>query len=121
MYSYAFKWAINKQTTLFGNYNSTMNPNEKHYLGIKSHPSKKVALFSELKVNMHNKTEMNVGTRISLPDGQVTTSVSSGFKLSTIWRHQLDFGALTFQASTDLSKPKQPTNFGLTISLGPPM
>lgn len=87
MYSYAFKWALNKRTTLFGTYNSTMNPNEKHYLGIKSHPSKNVALFSELKVNMHNQTDMSVGTKVSLPEGQVTTSLSTSLKLHTIWRH----------------------------------
>ena len=70
------------------------------------------------------------GTRTGLP--YATINLQSGHGSTPGWTGgaailaevatvQLEFGALTFQASTDLQKPKQPTNFGLTISLGPPM
>lgn len=69
---------------------------EKHYLAIKTQASRKVTLFSEIKVDNQNKSNTNFGYRVNFSEGLVQGMLNTNLKAVMVYRHMLDFGMLTF-------------------------
>jgi len=65
--SYAFKWSINPQTQLIGQWNP-LHPAEKMICGMIRKPSKRLSLFSEIKMDQHNKTDFLMGYKVNFSE-----------------------------------------------------
>jgi len=45
---------------------------------------------------MHGQTDAAAGYRLNFSEGQVSGKLSTSLKASAIYKHMLEFGALTF-------------------------
>lgn len=95
------------------------HPQEKILLAMVSRPSKRLALFAELKAGPDNKTEYLGGYRMNFSEGaQITGSLTSGLKAVTVYRKMIEMFSITMTGSIDFSKPTAPATFGVALSLG---
>lgn len=68
MFSYACKWNANPKTTFIASMSPT-NPQESLLIGMVARPSKKLALFTELKATPDMRTEFLAGYRANFSEG----------------------------------------------------
>jgi len=88
-------------------------------VGIVSRPSKRLALFAELKATPDNKTDYLAGYRATFSEGTVTGCMTSGLKATAIYKRMVgEMFQLTFTGTQDFSKPQTPAQFGVSMSIG---
>lgn len=118
LFSYGAKWQATAKTMFLATYNAA-HPQEKILLAMVSRPSKRLALFAELKAGPDNKTEYLGGYRMNFSEGaQITGSLTSGLKAVTVYRKMIEMFSITMTGSIDFSKPTAPATFGVALSLG---
>lgn len=120
LFSYGFKWNpnANQANTVLGSYSPT-HPQEKILLGVVTRPSKRLALFAELKAGPDNKTDFLAGYRCNFQEGTVSGTMSSGLKATAMYRRVcIDMFQLTFTGQMDFMTPQKPAQFGVSMSFG---
>jgi hypothetical protein len=94
------------------------HPQEKLLVGIISRPSKRLALFAEVKQDPSSKTDFLCGYRAQFMEGQVTGTLTRSGKAGALYKRMIDMFEVTFTGQLDFSKPNNPTKFGVSMSLG---
>lgn len=118
MFAFAGKWNIDTKNTLIGHYHP-MNPQEKILCGIVSRPSKKVALFAEVKATPDSKTNFLAGYRAQFSEGVCTGFFTSDLKGYGIYKRVVgDMLQLTFSGMNDFAAPQKAVQFGVSVSVG---
>ena len=82
-------------------------------------PSRRLHLFAEGKVTPQDTTDCLLGSRMRFQHGNLTGTVSTSGKATSVYKHYHETGMEVSLVSTmDLLKPKSPITFGLGINLG---
>ena len=82
--------------------------------------SKRLTLFTELKGSLEGFSDTTAGFRVRFMEGIITGSLTSSFKVTSVYRHFVEGGLLnlTFSSAIDFQKPEKPAQFGMSLSLG---
>lgn len=112
------RWIVNPKTQLLFQYNPLQS--EMWSAGIVGKQDKRTTLFAEMKMDMQKKTDVAFGYRINMSEGQMTGCFSSNLKATSQYKKMLLDGmaSVTFVGTSDFSKPKGKTTFGLTLNIG---
>jgi hypothetical protein len=88
-------------------------------LGVVTRPSKRLALFAELKAGPDNSTDFLAGYRCNFQEGTVTGTMTSGLKAAAMYRRVcIDLFQVSFNASMDFMNASKPAQFGVSLSFG---
>ena len=71
-----------------------------------------------MKMTQDNRTECSMGFRAKFQDGMVTGSISTSGKATSVYKHMIEMMEVSIITEMDLSKPKDPFKFGLSLNLG---
>ena len=112
-WSYAATYQLTDKTQFLAQY-SPMTP-EKVLIGVVSKPGKRLNLFSQFVVNEKNKTETVMGFRSRFASGNITGSISSTGRATSVFKHYMDMFEISLTSTMDFSKPQQPVTFGMGV------
>ena len=82
-----------------------LNPQNKLVVGAIGRPSKKLNLFTQFSLDAANKSDCLVGFRSKFRSTMLTSSVTSGGKVTSTFRGPLAGLSSTWTGVVDLSKP----------------
>ena len=90
-------------------------------MGVVSRPSKNLQLFSVFKMDPTRKTDFTTGFRIRFPEWDITGTLGSTGKATSLYKRRMEMMEATFQGGIDFSDSKKPVSFGLSLNFGPGM
>ena len=82
-------------------------------------PSRKLALFTELKGSTEGFSDTLLGFRVKFSEAILTGTFSSSFKATSVYKRYVEsFLSVQFSSQIDFSKPEKPAMFGVSLSFG---
>lgn len=112
-YTGRYAWGPNQ---FMMNYNALGN--DLMDFGVISRVSKNLQLFSNLKVDPNKKTEVVSGFKIRFPEWNITGTLSTKGKATSLYKRQMEMFEAAFQGGIDFSDSKKPVTFGLSLTFG---
>ena len=86
-------------------------------IGLIGRPSRSLNLFAEYSVNPKG-SEMECGFKTRFPEWNVTGTISSAGKVTSVYKRTMEIFYVTVQGTVDLSDDKKPASFGLGLEVG---
>jgi len=105
------------QNSLMFVYNN-LGMQEKAILGLVGRPSRSLNLFAEFIVDPKNNSEMQCGFKTRFPEWNVTGTVSTTGKATSVYKRTMEIFEVTVQGTIDLKDEKKPATFGLGLNVG---
>jgi hypothetical protein len=87
-------------------------------VGVVSRVSKNLQIFSNFKLDPTKKSDFISGFKIRFPEWNITGTLSSSGKATTLYKKQVDMLEASFQGGIDFADSKKPCTFGVSLTVG---
>jgi len=112
-YTARYNWGVHQFMFLYNGLG-----NELLDAGVCSRVSKNLQLFANFKLDPTKKSDLISGFRIRFPEWNITGTIGTSGKATTMYKRQMEMFEAAFQGGIDFKDDKKPAVFGLSLTFG---